>query len=178
MINDHWRSVIIAISMIIDHTWCVFIDVAMNIDRWRSLFIPIIYESGIHKPMNNVQVNFEYHRKSLYERYLCDSCSKLEKNDLQLVNCPTRDLCIVLGAEMEKAADAADTSVLFFSQLVLIFKPRARKTMREECFTHFIISTRAISTSAISINNAFSCYLQIFHNFIGNLRCFIAIFWC
>ena len=61
---------------------------------------------------------------------------------------------------MEKAADAADTSVLFFSQLVLIFKPRARKTMREECFTHFIISTRAISTraistSAISKNNAF-----------------------
>ena len=69
---------------------------------------------------------------------------------------------------MEKAADAADMSVLF-SQLVLIFKPRARKTMREECFTHFIINTRAIS-----INNAFSCYLQIFHSFIGNLRCFVA----
>ena len=48
--------------------------------------------------------------------------------------------------------------------------------MREECFTHFIISTRAISTSAISINNAFSCYLQIFHSFIGYLRCFVANF--
>ena len=48
--------------------------------------------------------------------------------------------------------------------------------MREECFTHCIISTRAISTSAISINNAFSCYLQIFHSFIGHLRCFVAIF--
>ena len=39
---------------------------------------------------------------------------------------------------------------------------------------HFIISTRAISTSAISKNNAFSCYLQIFHSFIGHLRCFVA----
>ena len=51
-------------------------------------------------------------------------------------------------AKMEKAADAADMSVLF-SQLVLIFKPRARKTMREECFTHCIISSSAIS---ININ--------------------------
>ena len=48
--------------------------------------------------------------------------------------------------------------------------------MREECFTHCIISTRAISTSAMSINNAFSCYLQIFHSFIGHLCCFVANF--
>ena len=48
--------------------------------------------------------------------------------------------------------------------------------MREECFTHFIISTRAISTSAIGINIAFSCYLHIFHSFSGHLRCFIANF--
>ena len=46
--------------------------------------------------------------------------------------------------------------------------------MREECFTHCIINTRAISTSAISMNNAFSCYLQIFHSFIGHLRYFVA----
>ena len=71
-------------------------------------------------------------------------------------------------SELEKA------DMCYFSQLVLIFRPRARKTMREECFTHFIISTRAITTSAISINNAFSCYLQIFHSFIGHLRCFVA----
>ena len=40
-------------------------------------------------------------------------------------------------------------------EMVLIFRPGARKTMHEECYTHCIISTRAISTSAISINNAF-----------------------
>ena len=79
-----------------------------------------------------------------------------------------------LCSEMEKAADAADMSVL--SQLVLIFRPRARKTMREESFSRCIISTRAISTSAISINSAFSCYLQICHIFFGYLRCFVAIF--
>ena len=37
-------------------------------------------------------------------------------------------------------------------EMVLIFRPGARKTMREECYTHCIISTRAISTSAIGIN--------------------------
>ena len=67
--------------------------------------------------------------------------------------------------EMEKAADAADTPVLFSSAGANFFRPRARKTMREECFPHFIISTRAIS-----INNACSCYLQIFPSFIGHLR--------
>ena len=73
-----------------------------------------------------------------------------------------------------KTRQTLQTSLCYFSQLVLIFRPRARKTMREECFTHFIISTRAISTSAISINNACSCYLQICHTFIGHLRCFVA----
>ena len=68
-----------------------------------------------------------------------------------------------------KKRQTLQTRLCYFSQLVLIFRPRARKTMREECFTHFIISTRAIS-----INNACSCYLQIFHSFIGHLRCFVA----
>ena len=67
-------------------------------------------------------------------------------------------------------------AIFLTSQLVLIFRPRARKTMCEECYTHCIISTRAISTSAISIDSAFSCYLQIFHSFVGYLRCFVAIF--
>ena len=75
-----------------------------------------------------------------------------------------------------KKRQTLQTCLCYFSQLVLIFRHRARKTMREECFTHCIISTRAISTSAISINNAFSCYLQIFHSFIGHLRCFVANF--
>ena len=73
-----------------------------------------------------------------------------------------------------KKRQTLQTRLCYFPQLVLIFRPRARKTMHEECFTHFIISTRAISTSAISINNACSCYLQIFHSFIGHLRCFVA----
>ena len=38
-------------------------------------------------------------------------------------------------SEMEKAADAADTSVLFFSAGAN-FRPRAWKTMREKCYTH------------------------------------------
>ena len=63
---------------------------------------------------------------------------------------------LYMQSEMEKAADAADMFVLFLSAGAN-FRPRAWKTMREECFTHFIISTRAISTSAISINNAFFC---------------------
>ena len=75
-----------------------------------------------------------------------------------------------------KKRQTLQTCLCYFSQLVLIFRPRARKSMREECFTHFISSTRAISASAISINNAFSCYLQIFHSFIGYLRCFVANF--
>ena len=75
-----------------------------------------------------------------------------------------------------KKRQTLQTRLCYFSHLVLIFRPAARKTMREECFTHFIINTRAISTSAISINNAFSCYLQIFHCFIGHLRCFVANF--
>ena len=54
-----------------------------------------------------------------------------------------------------KKRQTLHTCLCYFSQLVLIFRHRARKTMREECFTHCIISTRAISTSAISINNAF-----------------------
>ena len=66
------------------------------------------------------------------------------------------------------------TSLCYLSHLVLIFRPGAPKTMLEEYYTHCIISTRAISTGAISINSAFSCYLQIFHSFIGYLRCFIA----
>ena len=45
-------------------------------------------------------------------------------------------------------------------EMVLIFRPGARKTMREECYTHCIISTRAISTSAISINSA-TYFMQI-----------------
>ena len=73
-----------------------------------------------------------------------------------------------------KKRQTLQTSLCYFSQLVLIFRPRARKTMREECFTHFIISTRAISTSAISINNACSCYLQIFRSLLVILRCFLA----
>ena len=75
-----------------------------------------------------------------------------------------------------KKRQMLQTRLCYFPQLVLIFGPRARKTMREECFTHFIISTRAISTSTISINNGFLCYLQIFHSFIGHLLCFLAIF--
>ena len=54
-----------------------------------------------------------------------------------------------------KKRQTLQTCLCYFSQLVLIFRPGARKTMREECYTHCIISTRAISTSAISINNAF-----------------------
>ena len=54
-----------------------------------------------------------------------------------------------------KKRQTLKTCLCYFSQLVLIFRPRALKTMREECFTHCIISTRAISTSAININNAF-----------------------
>ena len=61
-----------------------------------------------------------------------------------------------------KKRQTLQTSLCYFSQLVLIFWPGAPKTMREECYTHCIISTRAIS-----INSAFSCYLQIFHCFIG-----------
>ena len=74
-------------------------------------------------------------------------------------------------AEMEKAADTADTSVLF-SQLV--FSPERRETIREECYTHCYITTRVTSTSANSTNSAFSCYLKIFHSFIGYLRYFVA----
>ena len=70
-----------------------------------------------------------------------------------------------------KKRQTLQTSLCYFSQLVLIFWPGAPKTMREECYTHCIISTRAIS-----INNAFSCYLQIFHSLIGHLHCFVAIF--
>ena len=71
-----------------------------------------------------------------------------------------------------KKRQTLQTRLCYFSQLVLIFRHRARKTMREECFTHCIISTRAISTSAISINNAFSCYLQIFHSFFWSFTLF------
>ena len=95
---------------------------------------------------------------------------------IHLADSPTDSRCRTRKpSEMEKAADAADTPVLFFSAIAN-FRPRARKTMCEEFFTHFIINTRAISTSAISINNAFSCYLQIFHSFIGHLCCFVANF--
>ena len=34
----------------------------MNNDRSRSMFITFMYESGIHKPMNNVQAIFLYHK--------------------------------------------------------------------------------------------------------------------
>ena len=63
--------------------------------------------------------------------------------------------CILDWTQRWKKRQTLQTRLCYFSQLVLIFRPRARKTMREECFTHFIISTRAISTSAISKNNAF-----------------------
>ena len=39
MINDHWWSVFIAISMIIDHTWSVFLAISMIIDHTWSVFI-------------------------------------------------------------------------------------------------------------------------------------------
>ena len=81
------------------------------------------------------------------------------------------------SAQRWKKRQTLQTRLCYFSQLVLIFRPGARKTMREECYTHCIISTRAISTSAISTiaistsaistNSAFSCNLQIFHSFIG-----------
>ena len=71
-----------------------------------------------------------------------------------------------------KKRQTLQTCLCYFSQLVLIFRPRARKTMHEECFTHCIISTRAISTSAISINNAF---FMLFTDFYAVLSW---IFWC
>ena len=49
-----------------------------------------------------------------------------------------------------KKRQALQTCLCYFPQLVLIFRPRARKTMCEECFTHSIISTRALNTSASS----------------------------
>ena len=76
---------------------------------------------------------------------------------------------------MEKAADAADMSVLFFSAGA-IFRPGVWKTMCEECYTHCIISTRAISTSAISINSALFMLFADFFSSIGYLRCFVATF--
>ena len=101
--------------------------------------------------------------------------------DIDMVVNNKKNIDIDINMEIQfgerwKKRQTLQTRLCYFSQLVLIFRPRARKTMREECFTHFIISTRAISTSAISINNAFSCYLQIFHSFIGYLRCFVANF--
>ena len=79
------------------------------------------------------------------------------------------DCSQVLLDQRWKKRQTLQTCLCCFSQLVLIFRHRARKTMREECFTHCIIIT-----GAISINNAFSCYLQICHSFIGHLRCFVA----
>ena len=43
-----------------------------------------------------------------------------------------------------KKRQTLQTRLCYFSQLVLIFRPGARKTMREECYTHCIISTRAL----------------------------------
>ena len=62
-----------------------------------------------------------------------------------------------VGEQRWKKRQTLQTCLCYFSQLVLIFRPRAQKTMHEECFTHCIISTRALNTSAItiSINNAF-----------------------
>ena len=54
-----------------------------------------------------------------------------------------------------KKRQTLQTCLCYFSQLLLIFRPRARKTMREECFNHCIISTSDISTSDISTNNFF-----------------------
>ena len=70
------------------------------------------------------------------------------------------------------------TCLCYFSQLVLIFRPRARKTMCEECFTHCIISTRALNTSAISINNAFFILFADFSLFYWSFTLFCRdFFW-
>ena len=49
---------------------------------------------------------------------------------------------------MEKVADLADRSVLFFFQLVLIFRLWTVKTMLVEYFDNILVNTRAISTIA------------------------------
>ena len=60
------------------------------------------------------------------------------------------------SAQRWKKRQTLQTRLCYFSQLVLIFRPGAQKIMLEECYTaistHCIISTRAFSTSAISIN--------------------------
>ena len=45
---------------------------------------------------------------------------------------------------------------------------KKRQTL-QKCLCYFSAPVLFFSTSAISINNAFSCYLQIFHSFIGHL---------
>ena len=60
-----------------------------------------------------------------------------------------------------KKRQTLQTHLCYFSQLVLIFRPRARKTMRKECFTHCIISTRALNTSLYLCY--FNCFFHIWY---------------
>ena len=71
-------------------------------------------------------------------------------------------LCWYNSEQRWKKRQTLQTRLSYFSQLVLIFRPGARKTIREECYTHCITSTRAISTSAISINSFWCQYFWAF----------------
>ena len=67
-------------------------------------------------------------------------------------------------AEMEKAADMADKSVLFFSAGANFWAPELP----------VLTSSNGINTSAIGIErNAVFCYFQIFHGRFGDLCCFV-----
>ena len=94
-----------------------------------------------------------------------------------MFTCPLLFLLSFTGdtAEMEKASDAADLTVLFFSADANLFKPRAQK---EKCVRRVLYIRTGAQTGAVNINNAFFMIfnLQIFHSFIGHLRCFVANF--